>query len=371
MEIRNWLVTGILLVLVPGWIGSIWSYFADIKGKVKNLLFSWVAGFITVMAVSQIVLVPLVLRRYRFSHYTILAIVLYGVLMVAALVLNWKRFKKNKSAAELTESSPDETGTEEKDWNIWQILFLVGALGLIFVQAFVAGVFQHIDDDDSRFVVEQVMAVEQGTMYTHNPVTGNISYWDMGEVRKDMVSPWAMLVAFWCKISGIAPAIFSHKYLPFYMILLCYAVYALIGMNLFKNDREKISTFLIFVSALNIFGYFSTHTTSAVMLLRIWQGKALVGALLVPVLFYIIFEIMSQKKGKLWYFLGAAVSVAAALASGSGITIIPVVIGVSGTAEFIHSRNAKKTLAIWCMAIPSVIYLLCYLFFWQLLKVYF
>lgn len=371
MEIKNWLVVGVLLVLVPGWIGSIWSYFADIKDKIKNLLFCWVAGFMTVMAVSQIILVLLVLRRFRFSHYTTLAMVLYGILMVAALVLNWIRFKQKKSMTETKGDCSSETENEKQAWNIWQVLFLVGALVLIFVQAFVAGVFQHIDDDDSRFVVEQVMAVEQGTMYTHNPVTGDVSYWDMGEVRKDMVSPWAMLVAFWCKISGIAPAILSHKYLPFYMILLCYAVYALIGMNLFKNDREKVCTFLIFASALNIFGYFSTHTVSAVMLLRIWQGKALVGALLVPVMFYIVFEIMSKDRGKMWYFLGAAVSTAAALASGSGITIIPVVIGISGIAEFIHTRKVKKTLAIWCMAIPSVIYLLCYLFFWQLLKVYF
>lgn len=358
MEIRNWLVTGCLVVLIPMWIGSIWSYYTGIKGRVKNLLLCWVAGFLTVMAVSQVILVPLVLRRYHFADYYNLARVLYAALMIWALVLNWKRLKHKKE-----RTAPEKI-------TVWQGLFLLGAVGLIFIQAYVAGAYQHIDDDDSRFIVEQVLAVEHGAMYTENPVTGNLSYWDMGEVRKDMVSPWAMLVAFWCKIGGIAPAVFCHKYLPFFLIVLCYAVYALIAMNLFRDDREKTAIFLIFASALNIFGYFSTHTTSAVMLLRIWQGKALVGAMLLPAMCYIMFEIMNHS-GKMWYLLAAVCATAAALASGSGITTTPLLIGVFGIAEFIHERKWKTMLGIWCTAIPSVIYLLCYLFFWQLLKVYF
>lgn len=393
MEIRDWLWAGFLLAAAPAWIGSIWCYFAGMHGRVKNLLFAWVSGFMTVMAVSQLMLVPLVLRRYSFAVYRNAATVVYLALMVMALVLNWKRLRTEKlcrtqesmtatagnkiAGTEVPEKSGIAVGmeiaaTEKKEsWNIWQVLYLIGALGLILLQAVVAGIFQHIDDDDSRFVVEQVMAVEHGGMYTENPVTGKVSYWDMGEVRKDMVSPWAMLVAYWCKLSKIAPAVMSHKYMPFYLILLTYAVYALLGMHFWKRDREKVSIFLIFISALNIYGYFSTHTTSAILLLRIWQGKALAGAMLLPAVFYIMFEIMSGKGKKMWYFLGAVAATAAALASGSGITITPVVIGICGLAELIHTRKIKKGIRIWCTAIPSVIYLLCYLFFWQLLKVYF
>lgn len=415
MEIRNWLWAGFLLAAAPAWIGSIWCYFAGMHGRIKNLLFAWVSGFMTVMAVSQLMLVPLVLRRYSFAVYRNAATVVYLTLMVMALILNWKRLRAEKlcrtqkiivatagrkiAETDVSEKSdlaagmetagieaaetdvPEKSGaaadmemavTEKKEsWNIWQVLYLIGALGLILLQAVVAGIFQHIDDDDSRFVVEQVMAVEHGAMYTENPVTGKPSYWDMGEVRKDMISPWAMLVAYWCKLSKIAPAVMSHKYMPFYLILLTYAVYALLGMHFWKKDREKVSIFLIFVSALNIYGYFSTHTTSAILLLRIWQGKALAGAMLLPAVFYIMFEIMSGKGKKMWYFLGAVAATAAALASGSGITITPVVIGICGLAELIHTRKIKKGILIWCTAIPSVIYLLCYLFFWQLLKVYF
>lgn len=359
MEIKNWLAVCCLTVLLPMWIGSIWSYFAKMTGWVKNVLFSWVSGFLTVMAVSQLILVPLILRRFRFSHYCWLATAVYAGLILLALVLNRKRWKEKK-----------EIPHSEK-WTVWQGLFIFGAVALIFLQAYIASAYQHIDDDDSRFVVEQVMAVEHGVMYTENPVTGKISYWDMGEVRKDMISPWTMLVAYWCKLGGIAPAVMSHKYLPLFLIPLCYAVYALIAMNLFRDDREKTGIFLILSSALHIFGYFSTHTVSAVLLLRIWQGKALVGAMLLPATCYIMFEIMSHGRKQMWYLLAAVCAAAAALASGSGITTVPLLIGVFGIAELIHGRNWKTMVLMWCTAIPSVVYLLCYLFFWQLLKVYF
>ena len=367
MEIRNWLMVCLLVVMIPAWIGSIWCYFTETSGRVKKLLFSWVSGFLTVMAVSQIILVPMVLRRYGFMEYRYTVTALYAGLMLWAAYLNLKRWKARNG----DEGQQAKNTIEKTRWNIWQVLFLIGAVGLILIQASAAGFLQHIDDDDSRFVVEQVLAVEHGAMYTENPVTGELSYWNMGEVRKDMISPWAMLVAYWCKLGGIAPATISHKYLPFFLISLCYAVYALIGMHLFKDDREKVSIFLIFASALNIYGYFSTHTTSAVMLLRIWQGKALVGAMLVPAMFYIMFELMSRNGKPVWYLLAMTTSTAAALASGSGITVIPVVIGICGLAELVHTRKIKRCILIWCTAVPSVVYLLCYLFFWQLLKVYF
>ena len=368
MEIRNWLILACLLVFAPMWIGYIWCCFAEQQGKVKKLLFCWVSGFLTVMAVSQLILVPLVLRRYSFSNYWKSAVFVYILLMVSALALYKKR--RRISAMQSEEDSGGTEGRTERR-NIRQIIFLLGALALIFVQAFVAGTFQHIDDDDSRFVVEQLVAVEHNTMYKEDLVTGRMTYWNMGEMRKDMISPWAMLVAFWCKLSGIAPAILSHKYLPFFLILLCYAVYALIGMNLFHNDREKVRIFLIFASVLNLFGYFSTHTTQTVMLLRIWQGKALVCAMLIPAMCYLMFEIMSQKKKRVWYFLAAACAMAAALASGSGITVMPILIGAFGCAELFHTRKLKPAVYIWCTAIPCVVYLMCYLFFWQVLKIYY
>lgn len=96
MEIKNWLSTGCLLVLIPAWIGLLWAYFAGVQGKVKKLLFCWVTGFLTVMAVSQLILVPLVLRRFEFETYQNLAVIVYAVLILAAAAFSQKAEKTGK-----------------------------------------------------------------------------------------------------------------------------------------------------------------------------------------------------------------------------------------------------------------------------------
>ena len=358
MEIKNLLLLMVLLLFVPVLIGTMWANAAGVNRKIKYIAFSWLTGFLTMMAAAQIMLVPMVLRRKAFGLFFGCYTVLLVILCVISAVLFARKYRK------IVWEKFAKTGAVTN-------LFIMGAVLLIGVQAGLMSQYQHIDDDDSRFVTEEVMAVEQGMMYTYNPVNGKISYWDMGEVRKDMTSPWTMFVAYVSKASGIAPAILSHKYLPLFLIPLCYVVYGLIGMMFFRNDSEKTAIFLILASALHMYGYSSTHTASAVMLLRIWQGKALVAGLLLPAVFYLICELLEKEEKRIWYALTALAACAASLASGIGITSVPVVIAVGGLCNLLHRGGVKKTVKIWCTAIPSAVWLLCYLFFWQLLKVYF
>ena len=55
------------------------------------------------------------------------------------------------------------------------------------------------------------------TLLVDDPITDEYMYWDVGEVRKDVTSPWTMYVAMCCKITGIAPAVFSHTFFTFYI----------------------------------------------------------------------------------------------------------------------------------------------------------
>lgn len=359
MEIKNLLILSLLMVVVPLLIGTIWGGLLKIDHKIKYIAFSWLTGFLTMMAMAQVIAVPMVLRRKHFHPFQCVYTAALVILCVLALVFLLYQWKKKIAWAE----------HEKMNWTT--ILFVLGAVFLIGIQTYFVSAYQHIDDDDSRFVVEEVMAVERNAMYILNPVTGALSFWDMGEVRKDMTSPWTMFVAYISKMSDIPPAVLSHRYLPIFLIPMCYVVYAMIGLFFFQNNREKTGIFLIFISALQMYGYSSTHTISALMLLRIWQGKALVASLFIPLMFYLMCELQEKNEKKMWYAVTALTGLAGALASGIGITSLPVVIGVGGIVNLFHRGGVAKTVKIWCTAIPSVVCLLCYLFFWQLLKVYF
>lgn len=123
--------------------------------------------------------------------------------------------------------------------------FGILAAALILLQAWIPYHYQHIDDDDARYVSEEVSAVVHDTLLVDDPITDEYMYWDVGEVRKDVTSPWTMYVAMCCKITGIAPAVFSHTFFPFFMIIICYVLYGMIGNVLFRGDAEKTALFLI------------------------------------------------------------------------------------------------------------------------------
>ena len=243
----------------------------------------------------------------------------------------------------------------------WTIVFGILAAVLILLQAYIPARYEHSDDDDSRFVAEEVSAVVHDTMYREDPITADYMYWDTGEVRKDLTSPWAMFVAMHAKEGNMAPAALSHAYLPFFLILICYALYLLIGQVLFGGDWEKTFLFGIVISVLHLAGYTSTHTLASMLLLRIWQGKAVCASFALPLFFYLFYQIMKKEAWKRWIPLLYVAGVGTCMLSGIGIVTASVLLAVYGVLDFCYYRNWRKTLAIWLAAVPCVIFLGYYL----------
>ena len=312
MIYKNLLYTGMLFVVLPVWFGLLWVWYLKIEGTVRKLCNAWVLGLASMFASGQILLVPMILGKRTLTE----AVTLWKIFLAAALIL---------------------------------------------LQAWIPYHYQHIDDDDARYVSEEVSAVVHDTLLVDDPITDEYMYWDVGEVRKDVTSPWTMYVAMCCKITGIAPAVFSHTFFPFFMIIICYVLYGMIGNVLFRGDAEKTALFLIVLSVFHIWNFTSTHTLSAMFLLRIWQGKAIVAGFILPLLMYLFYQIfMSEKQSMKWAAPLYALSFAAALLSGMGIIMAPVMMGLYGLLDGIYHRNLKRMLCIWIAALPCAVYMIYY-----------
>lgn len=350
MNCRNIIFLSLMFIIVPIWIGYIWVRILGLKDRVTCVLSSWVLGFATMLAVSQIVLVLLVALQQTLSTATAVLKAALQILAVVSFVflLCDKVYRKQVQA-------------KQKCSNRWTYVLGVFAVILILMQAYIPAYYEHSDDDDSRFIAEQVSAVEHDTMYQESPIVADYMYWNEGEVRKDLTSPWAMFMAIVSKTSGIAPAVLSHTYAPFFLILLCYAVYVLIGQALLGEDWEKTFLFLIFLSIIHLSGYTSTHTLASMLLLRIWQGKALCASFMIPLMLYLFYQIMQKGYNSRWLRLLYVVSTGACLLSGIGIVIMPIMLFLYGVLDFIYHRAWRKTLTIWIASVPCGIFLLYYL----------
>lgn len=369
----------VLIILLPAWIGVLWVSRISLKGRLSRFCNAWMLGTVTMFAVGQIILVPMIFSERTLTDAVNLWKLLLTVLAVLSFldVLCQKAVRSGdeerreavfirlpRAGEELPEKAAEPAGTlrENRNKAVWTVIFGVLAAVLIFIQAYIPMKYQHIDDDDARYVSEEVSAVVHDTLLKDDPITADFMYWDVGEVKKDLTSPWTMHVAMYCRIAGIAPAVFSHTYFPFFMIITCYVLYGMIGNVLFGRDKEKLFLFLIFLSALHIWGYTSTHTLGAMFLLRIWQGKAMVAGFILPLLFYLFYRIYtSGKRAGRWIAPLYAVSFAASLLSGMGIVMAPIMLAVYGLLHLLYSRNVKQTLAVWAAVAPCGLYLIFYL----------
>ncbi len=359
MKYQSVLSMFLLFVVIPVWIGVIWVNFLRIKDRAEAFFMAWITGIVTMFAVGQIVLVPLIAAEATLTLAVSVIKMLYTLLAVISFYLLLEHIFGCSLEAEKKQARRMNAADEKK--SVFTAVFGVAAAVLIFLQAFVPAYYQHIDDDDSRFVAEEVSAVVHDTMLKDDPISDRFMYWDMGETRKDLASPWTMYVAACCRIVNLAPAVFSHTLFPFFMIPICYAVFFLIGCILFRDDREKVFLFLIFLSVLLIWDYTSTHTSGSMLLLRIWQGKALVAGFFIPVLLLLFYRILQQRESVREMALLPVVSFAGSLVSGIGIVIVPILLAIYGLVDFIYYRNLKKTLAVWMSAAPCGIYLVYYL----------
>lgn len=361
-----------LFVFVPIWIGIIWISFLRIKNRLECLLNAWILGLVTMFAAGQLILVPMIALGQTLTSAVMVFKLVLTVLGTVSfyVILKWaaplfEQAKRQASGREKTEGGTMRKGFAvlpvSSSRRVYCAVFGVLAAVLIVLQAFILSYYQHIDDDDSRFIAEEVSAVVHDTMFVDDPITVDFMYWNLGEVRKDLTSPWTMYVAICCRIADAAPAVFSHTVFPFFMIIICYAVYAMIGRVLFRGDMEKVFLFLIFVSVLHIWDYTSTHTLGSMILLRIWQGKAIVAGFIIPVLLYLFYQILRQKKNGRYIAALYPVSFAGSLMSGIGIVVVPVLLAVYGLIELWHGKNFRRTLAIWLAAVPCGIYLGYYL----------
>ena len=238
MNCRNIIFLSVLYVFLPAWIGFFWVELLQIAGRWNRFLHAWTLGFTTMLAAAQAVLVPLVATKQTLTSAMILWQMILNVLALISFwrVLKcWKQRGLAAGTADTATAVPSKTERSAGGARAWTFTFGVLAAVLILLQAYIPARYEHRDDDDSRFVSEEVSAVEHDTMYQDDPIAGDFLYWNEGEVKKDFTSPWAMYVAIGSRLSGIPPAVLSHTYLPFFLILLCYAVYFLIGQVLLRG----------------------------------------------------------------------------------------------------------------------------------------
>lgn len=381
------------LAVIPFCIGLIPANF--ISAKKRGPGFVLLAGYFGMWALFEVVTMPAVLF-VKYDNFKV-ASVLFAVLSIlcaaAGLWLwhlrakagkNGDRQQKNDINVNFVNRIKECIAAQVKrmSWaeRIEWLLFFV----LLGFQLYKAVAYASFDGDDAYYVVESLIAQQADVMYRILPYTGRPTDLDI----RHALAVFPMWIAFVAARSRIHATIVSHTIMPLVLIPLSYLVYYEIGRQLFKTntygmrkegteskktgrnraddgnifDRENLPIFMLLMTMFQIFGNVSIYTSETFFLTRTWQGKAVVGSLVIPALFWMFLWIYDGKRYRdagLW-FVFVCINMTAGVCSSIAVFLVCILMALTAFCLAITERDYRVILKMGAVCIPNVIYMAVY-----------
>lgn len=239
--------------------------------------------------------------------------------------------------------------TLKKNMKLNMLKIVMGCL--ILFQIVSVSLFWHEDLDDATYVGVSVTSYYTNTINQISPDTGEEVR--LSDLREYALSEFPVFWAMWARIFRIHPAILMRTFLPIFLIVLTYLIYWKIGELLFEKEEERY-WFLIFLSIINLFGGFSVRSTSSFLLYRIWQGKAVLCNIIIPLYIYYYMRAQREIKNISWYMTMYLIALSAAMVSFTGVLIMPILIGICGIIDLFYEKTIKRVIILWGSAMPCL-----------------
>lgn len=330
-----------LLFAAPLLMGSLFLSFFD--RKETGIAVRIVTGYLLMFSIFEVLTVPLTILHVPYHVLVWMAGLIYAALSFWGI---WKcRGEMCREFLKAVKSS------YRQPWTIYAAVVLVAVQALAYV------FFMTTDLDDAYYVAAATTAIHYDTLYLNSPYTGmavstlNLRY---------VLSPFPMFLAFISTCTGIAPAVMAHTVLPVFLVSLAYMVYYLLGGVLFSGKTAKDRTrqkglFLLLLSLIHMYSYYSIYTQGTFMLIRIWQGKAVLASVLLPCLFYMSYKALTgyQEKGDwmLLFFCAASCT----MVSSMGVALAPVMLGILALLFGVFKGKWKNVRNMMICCIPCVV----------------
>ncbi|MDO4803756.1 MAG: DUF6077 domain-containing protein [Lachnospiraceae bacterium] len=295
----------------------------------------------------ELVTVPLVLLRAPFTvaaWFIVAGYALFDVLGIAALI----RMIVKREKVERTDKKGDLA---------MGVLLYSAVIGLTAFVIYKSIALQHVDEDDTRFVVNAMDMVEHNTLFLTNPATGRVIDNWYGELLKDVVSPYSVFPAAVGYMTGMKAVTAYHSVMPIIFLAMLSCVYYELGERFFPGRRDYKSLFVIFLWIINIFGYYSVYGQETFVMTRLWQGKSVVAAIGIPATLMLLLDVFNDPKDWKAYVLLALVNASMCFFSGMGILLMAIMIMCFALAYTVAKKNPRIILFLGLTCIPNI---LCY-----------
>lgn len=320
----------LLFVLLPVFSGMLFY-----KNR-HTLINSYIYGWMLMLAVFEVLAVPLVFLKASLKELTMIWGAIVILLGVAGLYCGRSIFSEWEKA--------------RIQWNFQKGIFIL----LCFIQIFLVVILQHSDADDNYFIGIANTSLSTDTLLRYDAYTGMPA--ESFPLRY-VFSPFPLFWACVSRITGIHPAILAHTIFPVILILIAYLIIYEISVEIFKEPQKSL-LFCNIMAVLVLFGNYSIYTVSSFMLFRIWQGKAIVASIILPLL--VLWFINEEKRGIKEFIMLLVIVLAGCGVSSMGIVLQLLLLFAYGVVS-IFRKKWTWVLQVFLASIPCFALSLAYI----------
>ena len=229
-------------------------------------------GYIFCIGVFHLIAIPFMFFHLSFLPLYYLSIGYFIIVILCALYLIYK----NRFGHKVKKKVLDCRNLIYKEK--WKFILLVIIGICIIYQVIWVVYFQHTDIDDSYYLAEINSILQTNKIHSVEPASGIEGF--NFQQQYALVS-YEVLLSIIVKLFHVNTAFFAHTILPIFLIPLHYIVIYSIGKTI-RNDVAEIFTLLYCMC--NLFSGYSGYSQGAFLLFRIWQGKAVMINIVIPIL---------------------------------------------------------------------------------------
>lgn len=325
----------IFMGAVPFLLGLLYTGF--VEEEKDNALLHMAAGHVIMFGAFEILALPLIWLKQSLSLLAGLYVGALILLSVISLILNFKRLPGIVLGA--------IRAARQFTLCIWAQFALIAGQVFVYVR------YQYFNADDSFYVAAATTALATNTIFAYDPYTG-AAYGNLPP--RYVLSPFYAFTAVMGKVTDTHPAILTHLVFMILFLLLSYAVYALIGRALFACDMEKLGYFMVLLSAFHIFAAYSERTSGLFLLIRLWQGKAVLAGILLPMILYLAIRIFWMEGKRADFLLLFTLLCACCMVSSMGIMLGAVMVGMIGILFAWRKKNLKILACSFLCCLPNL-----------------
>lgn len=344
MNAWNVLMSVLTLVAVP--TGAGYAVCAFCRAR-RSVAACFLGGTFAMWALIQCVSVPMTLLRLGFVPLVWVVSALIGALCLLG-VAGYARDRSSKRAGKGVPGP--------KTWKPEEVIALAALVAGYLYLAWNCASYQHVNLDDSRFVVTAVDIENTNRLYLTDYGTGNAMSAFAGPMRHDLFSPWAVYMALVARLTSTPVAVVAHSVIPQQLILCALSAWLLLSGQLFRNRRFEQYGATLLILLLTLYTKTTGYTAESFFLRRSWQGKSVVANVGIPTLYLALTGRKQRKRRWRPYLPIYIVALAMCLMSAMGIIMCCLLCGAFGLAHGIRSRSAAVALKTWGGALICVGY---------------